>query len=192
MGQEKILLAASDVNLKDQLKDTLKSSGYVVYTASDGASALRLSKSIQPEAVVLDEVLSGINGVVVSDMLVDEGISPVITMVNAGTYKTTSIHSDDIVYLIKPVSPFTVLGTLNSLLKYKRNLKAAARKAEELDKRLELQKRLNKAKAYLMEYERYTEEEAHRYIQKTAMDFSLSMDEVAENIIEKYKKRPRR
>ncbi|TZE83610.1 ANTAR domain-containing response regulator [Calorimonas adulescens] len=192
MGQEKIVLAISDNNMKEQLKDILKSSGYLVYTASDGATALRLSKSIRPEAAILDEVLSGIHGVIVSDMLVGEGISPVITMITASTYKTTGIHSDDIVYLVKPVSPFTVLGTLNSILKYKRELKALKDKAEELDKRLELQKQLSRAKAYLMEYEHYTEQEAHRYIQKMAMNYSVTIEKVAIDIIEKYKKRPRK
>ncbi len=187
MRQEKILLAVSDTQIKEQLKDTLKSSGYMVYTVGDGASALRLSKSIVPGAAVVDEVLSGINGMTVSDILAGEGISPVIIMATAGTYRATGTHRDGIAYLIKPVSNYTVLETLNSLLKHERKMGVPTGKTKKPGGKPDLRRQLNAAKSYLMENEGYTEEEAHRYIQKTAMDFSISMEQAVQNIIDMYK-----
>ena len=56
-----------------------------------------------------------------------------------------------------------------------------------LEKRLKEMKAINRAKGYLIEIENMSEEEAHRYIEKTAMDECVKKIEVAEKIIERYK-----
>ena len=47
-------------------------------------------------------------------------------------------------------------------------------------------KTINRAKGYLIEIENMSEEEAHRFIEKTAMDECVKKIEIAEKIIEKY------
>ena len=181
MKQVKVLLVVSDTDVKKHIKDMLKTSGYMVYTAGDGASALRLAKSVAPDAAVIDEILHGINGIEVTDILAREYNTHAIIIMTAGTYKKASMRADKAVCLIKPVSDAMVLEALDTLLKHK-NCQT------EPDKKIRgLQRKINTAKMYLMEEEHYTEEEAHRYIQKQAMDFSINMDESAGDIIEKYK-----
>lgn len=57
-----ILVVEDDSNLQNYLKEFLTESGYSVKTASDGASALNMLKSHEPDLVVLDRGLPNMTG----------------------------------------------------------------------------------------------------------------------------------
>ena len=46
---------------------------------------------------------------------------------------------------------------------------------------------MSQAKCCLIEYRDYTEEEAHKYIEKRAMDERRTKRDIAEDVIETYK-----
>ena len=45
---------------------------------------------------------------------------------------------------------------------------------------------VNRAKSLLLQNEKMTEQQAHRYIEKAAMDLCVKKTVIAQNIIEKY------
>ena len=57
-----------------------------------------------------------------------------------------------------------------------------------LRKKIQDQQKINQAKLLLIEQYHYSEEKAHHYIEKVAMDHSITKVEVAMSLIEKVKK----
>ncbi len=85
--KEKILLAISDVVLTNILVEKLRQDGYKTYTALDGKDALEKMKSLSPDLVLIDIVLSGKNGYeVLQEKSYDRMITkiPVIVVSNSG------------------------------------------------------------------------------------------------------------
>jgi DNA-binding response OmpR family regulator len=85
--KEKILLAISDVVLMNILVEKLQQDGYKTYTAQDGKDALDKMKSLMPDLVLVDIVLSGKNGYdVLQEKSFDRFITkiPVIVISNSG------------------------------------------------------------------------------------------------------------
>lgn len=66
------------------------------------------------------------------------------------------------------------------------SLKRLTEEKNRLERQLEDIKIINKAKACLMEYLKLTEEQAHRQIQKQAMDLRKTQKQVAEDILLMY------
>lgn len=62
MGQPHILIVESEKIISRILKETLLSEGYAVETAYDGEEALELLSNPQPDLIVLDLMLPGIDG----------------------------------------------------------------------------------------------------------------------------------
>jgi len=76
--KEKILIAISDVVLTNILIQKLKQSKYRVYTALDGKDVLEKMKTLSPDLVLIDIVLSGKNGY---DVLQEKSYDRIITKI---------------------------------------------------------------------------------------------------------------
>ena len=68
------------------------------------------------------------------------------------------------------------------------SIKRLEQENEQLEKQLEDVRVISRAKACLMQYLSITEEQAHRHIQKQAMDMRKNQREVAEDILRMYVK----
>ncbi len=68
------------------------------------------------------------------------------------------------------------------------NIKKLNREKQKLEKQIDDMKIINRAKACLMEYLSLTEEQAHRQLQKQAMDMRITQREAAEGILATYEK----
>ena len=66
-------------------------------------------------------------------------------------------------------------------------LRLVRRENEKLQKKLADTRSIERAKLALIQYEGYSEEEAHKYIEKRAMDQRLSRVDVAGEILAKYR-----
>ena len=74
---------------------------------------------------------------------------------------------------------------MNTLMFQKQKMENEIRK---LRKKIQDQQKINQAKLLLIEQYHYSEEKAHHYIEKVAMDHSITKVEVAMSLIEKVKK----
>lgn len=79
----------------------------------------------------------------------------------------------------KPVSK----QALQSALRF---IRVSRRRVEQLEKKLEDVKIIDRAKCCLMEYLGMTEAQAHRHIEKQAMDLRRSRRDVSEDILKTY------
>ncbi len=119
MAGKRVLVVDDDVKTTELVKLYLKRDGYKVYTAHDGVEALRLARESQPDLIVLDLMLPGVDGLQVCRTIRDESDVPVIIL----TAKTTEqdkligldLGADD--YVTKPFSPKELAARVRAVLR---------------------------------------------------------------------------
>jgi DNA-binding response OmpR family regulator len=67
--QKTILLVDDEESILDLIGLRLRKAGYLVETASDGPSALNKARELNPDLIVLDVMLPGMNGYKICQML---------------------------------------------------------------------------------------------------------------------------
>jgi len=119
MSQVKILVVDDESAIVNSVRAYLEMEGYIVYTASDGPSALRAARAFRPDLVVLDIMLPGLDGIEVLRRLRQE--SDVYVLVLTAKAEETdklvglSMGADD--YLTKPFSPRELAARAKAILR---------------------------------------------------------------------------
>ncbi len=86
----------------------------------------------------------------------------------------------------RPVEETVIGSLLDAMCSVKERLRKIKKKTMTLEEKMEEIRLVNRAKWALIKSCHMTEEDAHRYIQKQAMDLCLSKKETAENILQTY------
>jgi two-component system, OmpR family, response regulator MprA len=117
----KVLVVDDERAVRDSLRRALELEGYEVELAADGAEALyRLDSNGQPDALILDVLMPGVDGLEVSRRLRGKGNSIPILMLTARTEVESRVAgldagADD--YLAKPFALEELLARLRALLR---------------------------------------------------------------------------
>ena len=88
--------------------------------------------------------------------------------------------------LSKPTSPPALLQGMQWMISARERLRGWEKQAASIDEKMEEIRQVNRAKWLLIEFLSMTEADAHRYIEKQAMDRCVSRREIAQNIIRTY------
>ena len=119
MAGKRILVVDDDVKTVELVKLYLNRDGYKVLTAYDGVEALRLARESQPDLIVLDLMLPGIDGLEVCRTLRAESDVPIIMLTARTTEqdKLTGLDlgADD--YVTKPFSPRELAARVRTVLR---------------------------------------------------------------------------
>lgn len=91
-----------------------------------------------------------------------------------------------VITLAKPTSAQTISQTLRILCATRERLRKVEERQSSVAEKMEEIRLVNRAKWLLIECLGMTEQEAHRFIEKQAMDLRISKRRVAENIIKTY------
>ena len=117
----RVLVVDDERAVRDSLRRALELEGYEVELAADGAEALyRLESNGQPDAVILDVLMPGVDGLEVSRRLRSKGNTVPILMLTARTEIESRVAgldagADD--YLAKPFALEELLARLRALLR---------------------------------------------------------------------------
>ena len=116
---EKILLVDDEPTLLDTLALNLRSSGYQVVTASDGAAALELARVEAPDLVILDLMLPELDGLTVCRSLRQVSDTPImiLTARTGELDKIVGLESGADDYLTKPFSLGELQARIRALLR---------------------------------------------------------------------------
>ena len=122
----------------------------------------------------------------IRDRIVAKRIAPVV-MLTAFSQRELVERARDagaMAYLVKPFSKSDVVPAIEMAVSRFTELKTLEQEVADLSQRLETRKLVDRAKSILQTQYGLTEPAAFRWIQKTSMDRRLSMQQVAEAVIE--------
>ena len=92
-----------------------------------------------------------------------------------------------VLVLPKPASSQTVSQSLQLLCGTRERLRRMEQKTASIEEKMEEIRIINRAKLLLMEQLKMTEKEAHRFIEKQAMDRCVTRITIAQSILSTYK-----
>ncbi len=121
---EKILIVDDDVELTSLISQFLTMNGYQVEVEHNGEHAVNSIDKYQPDLIVLDLMLPGVDGLTICRMVRDDFMGPIImlTALNDDIDEVTGLEvgADD--YLCKPIKPRVLLAHIRAQLRRQTNL----------------------------------------------------------------------
>jgi len=119
---EKVLVVEDEPTLLETLEYNLSHQDYDVLTAADGLQALRVAREKQPDLMILDLMLPGIDGVEVCRILRQEMNLPILMLTardeEIDKVVGLEVGADD--YMTKPFSMRELLARVKALLRRER------------------------------------------------------------------------
>ena len=174
-----VVVAFPKIENGKSIKNILTRSGYQVdVVCTTGGQALQSANSLDGGILVC--------GYRFADMMSSEiktYLSPEFEMLLIGSpANAMSRDISDVVCLSMPLKVHELLQTME-MMAYPYERKRKKRRSKPKERTEEEKKLLKEAKELLMERNSMTEEEAHRYIQKSSMDSGTGMTETAQMIL---------
>ncbi len=116
---EHLLIIEDDRRIRDLLRRGLIFEGYTVDTAEDGESGLRCAREKLPDAVILDLMLPGIDGLEVCRRLRSASNVPILMLTARDTVpdRITGLDAGADDYMVKPFAFDELLARLRALFR---------------------------------------------------------------------------
>lgn len=160
-----------------------KISGHVVMASSGNEARRIISGDVQPDLVIIDSPLPDEFGQELAASL-SEITNVILICRNDISGDISHALPSEVVILQKP---FTHEDFRNAVEMFP-EIHGIKRESDDILTKIEEMRLINRAKCTLMEYLKFTEPQAHRYIEKQAMNNRRTRREVAEKILNTYKK----
>ena len=184
----RVLIAGANDRTFDSLRELLPPDSYEApLRAGSAGEVKRMLLETDVDLVILNAPLRDEFGTQLALNLSRDNLC-VLMLVPAESFDAVcyKVEDEGILTLSKPVSRNGLLGAIKLLTAMRGKLRKLDRQNQALQEKMQDIRTVNRAKWLLIEVKRMTENEAHYYIEKQAMDMRLSRREVAENIIRTY------
>lgn len=185
MEKRYIVVADSSETSRNKICMLLNRKGYMTYEATDGAGAIRISRSIFPDIVIVDLNLWGINAYEVADIIEGNKLSSVLFITgnpNRDFYeklKGRNVYA----YITKPINHEQLYNTVEFSIMNSEKIKKLSNKIEKLENIIESNKKIDMAKRLLIKILGVDENGAYNILRKRSMDECTPMDKIAEKVI---------
>ncbi|WP_431959859.1 ANTAR domain-containing response regulator [Actinacidiphila sp. bgisy160] len=183
----RVVIAEDEALIRLDLKEMLEEEGYsVVGEAGDGETAVKLAEELRPDLVILDVKMPVLDGISAAERIAKEKIAPVL-MLTAFSQRELVERARDagaMAYLVKPFSKSDVVPAIEMAVSRFTELRALEEEIADLSLRLETRKLVDRAKSVLQTKYGLTEPAAFRWIQKTSMDRRMTMQAVAQAVLD--------
>ncbi len=122
MSKETILIVDDEEDIIELIKYNLKNEGYAILAAQTGEQAIKIAKQSQPDLMVLDLMLPGIDGLEVTKYLKNNEQTrdiPIVMLTAKGEESdiVTGLELGANDYISKPFSPKVLLARIRSILR---------------------------------------------------------------------------
>ena len=188
--------ASGNVLIVDDFPDTLalyeavlSEDGHKIRTASSGVEALRMVDELEPELVLLDVSMPGLDGVEVLRRLRGRrGGGPAVIMLTAARREPHAIEAGlkegADAYLTKPIDSRELDAAIRLAASRHAELEALEAEVDRAQQALEDRKLVERAKGLLMTALGLSEQDAFRRLQLSARERNLRLADVARRIVE--------
>jgi response regulator NasT len=186
MTGRRVLIAEDEALIRLDLKEMLEEEGYrVVGEAGDGAQAVALAAELRPDLVILDVQMPVMDGLAAAEKIAADRIAPVVilTAFSQRDLVDRARSAGTMAYLVKPFQKHDLVPAIEMAVSRYAEYVALEAEVSDLTERLESRKAIERAKGQLMAQRSWTEPEAFRWIQRTAMDRRESMRSIAEAVL---------
>lgn len=187
----RVVVAEDEALIRLDLVELLRDEGYdVVGEVGDGEAAVEKARELRPDLVVMDVQMPQMDGITAAQIIASERIAPVVmlTAFSQRELVERAREAGAMAYVVKPFGAADVVPAIEMAIARFNEIRAVEAEVEDLEERLASRKAVDQAKGLLQTGMGMTEQEAFRWIQKTAMDLRKPMRDVAEGIIAHAKK----
>ena len=184
--QRRVLVAEDEAIIRMDLREMLEEEGFdVVGEAADGRTAVDLAREHNPDLVILDIKMPGMNGIRAAEIITREKISAVVilTAFSQRDLAAQAAQAGAMAYVVKPFQKSDLLPAIEVALERYGDVSRLQQEVGTLEDRLETRKIVERAKG-LLQKQGLSEDDAYKLMQRAAMDRSLPMAEVAKLVID--------
>jgi len=182
----RVVIAEDEAIIRLDLKESLEAEGYeVIGETGRGDEAIDLVRMLEPELVILDIKMPGMNGIDAAKIISDEGLAAVIllTAFSQQDLIQEASNAGVLAYLVKPFQRSDLVPSIELALGRFKEISNLKQETEMLRESLETRKLVDRAKGLLIDNYGLKESDAYRYLQKKAMEDRTTMKAVAEDIL---------
>lgn len=181
-----VLSVAAAEKFHTSLRELLPSGRYSpVHSASDAAEARRRLLESRYDIIVISAPLRDEFGTHLAQHFAENSGAGILLLVKPEYYSDVSAQVTPlgVLALSKPTSPQLMLQCMELLCGTRERLRRMEQKSASIEDKMAEIRLVNRAKWALIENRGMTEQDAHRYIEKKAMDRCVSKRVVAEEIL---------
>ena len=183
----RVVIAEDEAIIRLDLKESLEAEGYIIAgEAGRGDEAVELARTLNPDVVILDIKMPGLNGIEAAKIISEEHIAAVLllTAFSQRDLIQEASQAGALAYLVKPFQRSELVPSIELAVGRFKEISDLKREKQELLDDLETRKVVDRAKGTLMDQYGLKEKDAYRYLQKKAMEERSPMKVVAESILQ--------
>lgn len=182
----RVLIVSRGEKMEELFRDTFKGAQYRDITmASSMGEAKRLCVSSLFDIIVINTPLADEFGIQSAIDLSVQHSAGILLLVKSDIYEQAVSQAEPcgIIALQKPMSKQTLYMAVKMLSAVQMRIRRMEKEASRLKERMREQRTIDRAKWVLVDQRKMSEPDAHRYIERQAMDRSLKKIEIAEEIL---------
>lgn len=187
--EESVLLAASTDKGTALLNDLVPEGQFgCVKRCRSGSEARRALLSATYTLIVINTPLCDENGLDLARQAVEQSIAGVLLLVKADAFDMVSVHMEEsgVLVISKPVARPLFEQAVRFALSSRRRMLHLQQENDRLSRKLLEQRLIDRAKCVLIQTLGMSEEEAHRYLEKQAMDKRQTRLAIAKAVLATY------
>ena len=182
----RVVIAEDEAIIRLDLKELLVEEGYdVVGETGRGDEAIELVRDLQPDLVILDIKMPGLDGLSAARHVAGERMAAVLILTAFSQRELVEQARDAgaLAYLVKPFQKSDLIPAIEIALGRFAELSMLDRDINELQERLDARKLIDRAKGRLMDDHGLTEADSWRFLQQQAMSNRVRVDDIAHRVL---------
>ena len=182
----RILIAEDETIIRLDLRKLLEEAGHEVCAeARDGAEAIELAESEEPELAILDVKMPRLDGIDAARRILEERPIPIVMLTAYGQDELVAraVEAGVFGYLVKPFRESDLLPAIATARARHEELSALREEADSLAEALAARKAIERAKGILMDRDGVSEQEAFERLRRASQVSGKPMRVVAEALI---------
>lgn len=185
----RVLVVDDELAARESLSELLTTLGHdVIDAVADAATAEVRAKELRPDAILMDVLLPGANGIEAAQAISRALPGTAIVLISGDeTIRLTDAEADAsgaVAFLTKPVPPRVLDSAIRLAVARATALRQARQEAADLKQMLEDRKLIERAKGILMRRTGCSEPEAYRILQRSSQDRSKKMVDIARAVLD--------